>query len=128
MTTVAADVFQKYGVNAATRDVLVLKLTATIGASGAVTSTDYVDDPALTITKGATGVYSFTLPKCVDVSVLVELVSTSAPKIPVVSAKAATSGTASVTFYDAATPSAAYPASGDVVTFYFVCETRSRLQ
>ena len=126
MTDFAADTDRKFKALSATRDQLRFKLVVDIGSTGAPT-VQYKDDPKITITRAGVGDYDLTFPKCVSASiVLAELYNNSAPATMVVTAKDAGAGTASIQFYDAATPGAVELASGADITLYIDCETRSR--
>jgi L-lactate utilization protein LutB len=90
-----------------------------IGGTGAPT-VSAKDDASYTITRTGAGEYSLTFPACKLAVVRVDVVS---PAATVVAAYlltlAATAGTATFVTHDAATPSAADPASGDDLIISF---------
>ena len=122
MTTHAADV-GSYPVRAARRDVVEFEGKATIGAAGAVASTE-VDDPATTVTLGTTGEYLLTFPIAKKGRLYWGWVSPAGTvEIAHLTAFDPTAGTATLLFKnDGGTATA--PAEGDQFWFLFRADSR----
>lgn len=118
MTDKAGDL-AGYPVRAARRNVKHCSIKITIGASGAVSSTES-DDPACTAAKNAgTGTYDLTFPKALDARADVEILSAAGTVSQwYLAAKSATAGTAQL-ITRAGGGSATNPASGDVISIRF---------
>lgn len=93
----------------------------TIGASGAVSSTD--GDSGFTLAKSDTGVYSLVYPACPKVRLFFSLYSPLLTVDGVVrTAESATAGTATITTTAAGV--ATEPASGNKITVFALASTR----
>lgn len=105
----------------ARKETLVLENRVTFGSTGAIASQD-TDDPAFSLGTLTTGVGALTFPACRKASIRVEIKSAAATVTEcILTAKAATSGTATLRFSKAGT--AANPASGDIATITVTCQT-----
>lgn len=123
MSATAADAY-KFPIDAAQRDIVIFTGRFTIGGSGAVSSSD-VDDSGVTLVRASQGTYTLTYPKCVACSIHVGVLSDGTVKGAYLTARAATSGTATFKTHDAATPTVADPESGAVLDVTILAESRS---
>lgn len=123
MSEFAADV-PAYLVKAARRDVYEFEGYITIGAAGAIGSTD-VDDPQVNATKDAgTGVYNLTFPKAAKGRLYVGFKSAAGTvKTYWIVAFDPTAGTAQLAFGNGG-GTATNPASGDVFWFLYRADSR----
>lgn len=124
MTAVAGDM-PVYPVKSAKRDRVIVCAEQTLGASGAIGAL-VTDDPAVVLTKGATGIYTMVFPKAPRVNIQITLKS-AAGTIKTVwfhAAIDAAAGTAGFTTGNGG-GTAADGASGDVIYLELLLDTRS---
>ncbi len=125
MSNVAGEV-QYYDFKAGHRDRIELEMRALIGGAGAVSSLQFQDDPNMSVTHGATGVYTLTFPPGADGNGQLDVSVVSAAgtvRGAWTSAFAPNSGTASITTVNAA-GTATDPANGDVIMITLTLSTR----
>ncbi len=124
MTAIAGDI-PAYSACSAKRSRLNLTAQQTIGAAGAVGAL-VADDPGFTCAKNAgAGTYDITFPKAIAATLFLNVVSAAGTvKITNIVAINASAGTAQIV---ASAPGgvAANPASGDVIHFLLMLDTRS---
>jgi hypothetical protein len=120
-----------YPVRHTARSTIVARCKFLFGASGAVvasgsaTTASKVPDPAFTLTKSATGVYTVTMPPGVEVDIQMGIYSPLRTVWSVVvTALDSAAGTATISFSGGTTDVAATePASGDYVVMRFFART-----